>query len=404
MHIAIKNCSIPIAIKKLETSSPNDQIWSNTFCSKLPLYVGGYLRVSAYAVPERRSQRWHVARPIVVVILVVVIAVIVVIAAASRIRMNAELLVQQDARPIEGRDRNPRRQAHGIPPADNNARRFSFLSPFQICCSPPLAPPRWWQSWWRQSTTRPFSSTFHTSSPNANGGCDLSLFVTITGHSSTPPFGFHQQFSWLSSCFSDAPLPPNVTKQCCTPPNSHQPRRRYITDISHGCAVAQGPSPPNTATRSEGTVQCPLQTTMHRCIALTPRPNNTAPPKSFGMMCVWPGMPNKSFFGGYYLWLEKRIHIEWQYGCRWNMDSFLLNKKGLEEISILPKNFCNMHIARCNMHIAIESILPLTHASRGQFCPNLFWWDNFLHYDHYRQQTDSRALTTCRLKLYGNQS
>ena len=43
------------------------------------------------------------------------------------------------------------------------------------------------------------------------------------------------------------------------------------------------------------------------------------------------------------------------------MDSFLLNKKGLEEMSILPKNFCNMHIARRNMHIAIESILPLTH-------------------------------------------
>jgi hypothetical protein len=30
-------------------------------------------------------------------------------------------------------------------------------------------------------------------------------------------------------------------------------------------------------------------------------------------------------------------------------------------MSILPKNFCNMHIARRNMHIAIESILPLTH-------------------------------------------
>ena len=43
------------------------------------------------------------------------------------------------------------------------------------------------------------------------------------------------------------------------------------------------------------------------------------------------------------------------------MDSFLLNKKGLEEVSILPKNFCNMHIARRNMHIAIESILPLTY-------------------------------------------
>jgi hypothetical protein len=45
------------------------------------------------------------------------------------------------------------------------------------------------------------------------------------------------------------------------------------------------------------------------------------------------------------------------------MDSFLLNKKGLEEMSILPKKVCNMHIARRNMHIAIESILPLTHTS-----------------------------------------
>jgi hypothetical protein len=48
------------------------------------------------------------------------------------------------------------------------------------------------------------------------------------------------------------------------------------------------------------------------------------------------------------------------------MDYFLLNKKGLEEMSILPKNFCNMHIARRNMHIAIESIiLALTLMPRG---------------------------------------
>jgi len=39
------------------------------------------------------------------------------------------------------------------------------------------------------------------------------------------------------------------------------------------------------------------------------------------------------------------------------IDSFLLNQKGLESMSILPKNFCNVHIARRNMHIAIESIL-----------------------------------------------
>jgi len=43
-----------------------------------------------------------------------------------------------------------------------------------------------------------------------------------------------------------------------------------------------------------------------------------------------------------------------------NIDSFLLNQKGLDSMSILPKKFCNMHIAHCNMHIAKESILPLT--------------------------------------------
>jgi hypothetical protein len=34
---------------------------------------------------------------------------------------------------------------------------------------------------------------------------------------------------------------------------------------------------------------------------------------------------------------------------------FLLNQKDLEYKTILPKIFCNMHIARCSMHIAIES-------------------------------------------------
>jgi hypothetical protein len=48
-----------------------------------------------------------------------------------------------------------------------------------------------------------------------------------------------------------------------------------------------------------------------------------------------------------------------------NMDSFLLNQKGLVDKSILPKIFCNMHIAHRNMHIAIESILPLTHMSEA---------------------------------------
>jgi hypothetical protein len=130
MHIAIKNRSMHIAIKKSETSSPNEQTWSNTFRSKSPWYVGGYLRVSAYAaVPERRGQRWQVARRVVVVDLVVVIAVVVVIAAVSRIRMNTEPLVQQDARPMEGHDHNPRRQAQVLPPADNNARRLTTEEP-----------------------------------------------------------------------------------------------------------------------------------------------------------------------------------------------------------------------------------------------------------------------------------
>ena len=54
---------------------------------------------------------------------------------------------------------------------------------------------------------------------------------------------------------------------------------------------------------------------------------------------------------------------------RCNIDCFLLNQKDLESMSILPKNFCNMHIARCNKHIAIESILPLTYraVSRGRY-------------------------------------
>ena len=43
--------------------------------------------------------------------------------------MNAEPLVQQDVRPIEGHDRNPRRQAQGIPPADNNTRRLTTEAP-----------------------------------------------------------------------------------------------------------------------------------------------------------------------------------------------------------------------------------------------------------------------------------
>ena len=117
-----------------------------------------------------------------------------------------------------------------------------------------------------------------------------------------------------------------------------------------------------------------------------PPPNNDVPlpcpdalpkqhctPKIIGMMCVSPGMPNKSGFGGYYQWLKKRIQVARQYGSRCNMDYFLLNKKGLEEVSIfLPKNSCNMHIARCNMHIAIESISPLQIHNIVQRCPQVY--------------------------------
>jgi hypothetical protein len=46
---------------------------------------------------------------------------------------------------------------------------------------------------------------------------------------------------------------------------------------------------------------------------------------------------------------------------RCNIDNFLLNKKGLVLLSILPKKSCNMHIARRNMHIATASILRLTY-------------------------------------------
>ena len=54
----------------------------------------------------------------------------------------------------------------------------------------------------------------YISLPNANGGCDSSQFVTITGRSSTPPFAFHQQSSWLLSCLFPTcrhrPTPPNI--------------------------------------------------------------------------------------------------------------------------------------------------------------------------------------------------
>jgi hypothetical protein len=64
--------------------------------------------------------------------------------------------------------------------------------------------------------------------------------------------------------------------------------------------------------------------------------------------------------------LSQYAYCDVQYACsticilRCNIDCFLLNQKDLESMSILPKKICNMHIASRNMHIAIESILPLT--------------------------------------------
>ncbi len=66
------------------------------------------------------------------------------------------------------------------------------------------------------------------------------------------------------------------------------------------------------------------------------------------------------------------IHTGLQY------DYFFLNQKNLESKTILPKIFCNMHIARCNMHIAIESILPLTYRPQTKrmicHCIGAIWW------------------------------
>jgi len=56
----------------------------------------------------------------------IVIAILIVVVAALRIRTNAKPLVQQDARPIEGHNRDPHRQAQGLPPADNDDRRSTM--------------------------------------------------------------------------------------------------------------------------------------------------------------------------------------------------------------------------------------------------------------------------------------
>ena len=71
-----------------------------------------------------------------------------------------------------------------------------------------------------------------------------------------------------------------------------------------------------------------------------------------------------------------------QYACSIYCDaivSFLLNKKGLESMSILHKKLCNMHIAHRNMHIAIESILPLTHTRVG-FLANKLLRNSICHW------------------------
>jgi hypothetical protein len=62
--------------------------------------------------------------------------------------------------------------------------------------------------------------------------------------------------------------------------------------------------------------------------------------------------------------LSQYAYCNVQYACSIYcdaIDNFLLNKKGLVLLSILPKKSCNMHIARRNMHIATASILRLTH-------------------------------------------
>ena len=86
--------------------------------------------------------------------------------------------------------------------------------------------------------------------------------------------------------------------------------------------------------------------------------------------CVWPGLliwtwSFQFFYRNMHAAIYNRnMHIatcNMRAVCilRCNIDSFLLNQKGLESMSILHKKLCNMHIARRNMHIAIESILPI---------------------------------------------
>ena len=78
---------------------------------------------------------------------------------------------------------------------------------------------------------------------------------------------------------------------------------------------------------------------------------------------------------------------------RCNIDSFLLNQKGLDSMSILPKKFCNMHIVHCNMHIAIESILPLTPTTL--FHKDLWFLAKF----HFPQRfVDFKILVTMRTR------
>jgi hypothetical protein len=76
-----------------------------------------------------------------------------------------------------------------------------------------------------------------------------------------------------------------------------------------------------------------------------------------------------------------------------HLNPFPQNQKDLEEISILRKNFCHMHIACCNMHIAKESILRLTFTSIPKK------WGNLVSGDFQKKKTAdpaTRALNCAR--------
>ncbi len=61
-----------------------------------------------------------------------------------------------------------------------------------------------------------------------------------------------------------------------------------------------------------------------------------------------------------------------------HLNPFLLNQKDLESNTILHKFFSNMHVARCNMHIVIESILPLTYIHHLRLSNWAIWQKTFV--------------------------